>query len=106
MSNEPDDLYHAPGNASLRKYNGVLVSGRREDVLQLRALLSRGYAVHVRGMGRADSIMVLSACRKCGVIVEMTTEEAYTPWWQCHWYERLCHDCWKETAFKRADVMK
>jgi hypothetical protein len=103
-NDERNGLHHVERiDPSLREYYGILVSGKREDVIQLNALLSRGYAVHVRGMGRADSIMVISACRKCGTLVEMTTEEAYTPWWQCHWYERLCHDCWKDLALKRAE---
>jgi hypothetical protein len=103
VSNESDDLHHVTGNANLREYRGVLVSGRHEDVLQLHTLLSRGYAVHVRGMGRADSIMVISACRKCGMLVEMTVEEAYTPWWQCAWYERMCHDCWKKIVLEKTE---
>jgi hypothetical protein len=104
VSNERDDLHHAPRNTSLREYYGVLVSRRREDVLQLRALLSRGNDVYVRGMGGSDTLMVISACRKCGKLVEMTTEEAYTPWWQCAWYDRMCHDCWKDLVLRRTEI--
>jgi len=39
---------------------------------------------------------MLAACRKCGAIVEMTTEEAATPIWCCQGPDRLCVDCYKK----------
>lgn len=88
--------YNLPGRLReyLREYYRILVSGRREDVSELRTMLSPGRDLRIRGMGARDTIMVLSSCRKCGSLVEMTTEEAYTPWWCCSWADRLCNDCW------------
>jgi len=36
---------------------------------------------------------VIAACRKCGELVEMTTEEACTPVWNCGPKDRVCMDC-------------
>lgn len=46
---------------------------------------------------------MISACRKCGKLVEMTTEEAYTPEYQCTWKDRLCHDCYVEEKARRGE---
>jgi len=37
---------------------------------------------------------MIAACRKCGKLVEMTTEEAYTPLWSCGKYDRICDECY------------
>lgn len=44
---------------------------------------------------------MISSCRKCGKLVEMTTEEAYTPEWCCRWSDRLCQQCYQEAAAKQ-----
>lgn len=47
---------------------------------------------------------MIAACRRCGKLVEMTTEEAYTPAWCCQWYDRLCRDCYEEERAQRDTI--
>jgi len=50
---------------------------------------------------------MIAACRKCGKLVEMTTEEVYTPAWCCTGPDRLCVDCWKEPSrLERSGVVE
>jgi hypothetical protein len=39
---------------------------------------------------------MIAACRQCGKLVEMTTEEAYTPVWSCQWWDRICATCYRK----------
>ena len=43
---------------------------------------------------------IISACRECGTLVEMTTEEAYTPIWCCEGFCRLCNTCFRKKKDK------
>ena len=44
---------------------------------------------------------MITSCRKCGKLTVMSTEEAYTPVWQCQWYERLCPECYNREKARR-----
>ncbi len=46
---------------------------------------------------------MLSACRKCGALVDMTAEEAYTPIWCCSESDRLCFQCWDDEIARKSE---
>jgi len=39
---------------------------------------------------------MISACRKCGKLVEMTIEEAFKPACLCRWWDRICATCYRK----------
>ena len=47
---------------------------------------------------------MIAPCRKCGKLVEITTEEAYTPVWCCSGFDRYCLDCHDE--FYREELLR
>jgi len=47
---------------------------------------------------------MIAACRKCGKLVEMTTEEAYTPLWSCGEYDRICRECYDEAKAAKGPI--
>jgi len=49
-----------------------------------------------RTTGNSEGGIMISACRECGKLVEMTTEEAMTPAWCCQWFDRICASCYRK----------
>jgi len=50
-------------------------------------------------------LIMISGCRKCGKLVEMTTEEAFTPIWCCNELDRLCVECFEKMKIHNVDMI-
>jgi hypothetical protein len=58
------------------------------------ANIRRIKGIQPAGLSKGGSM--IAACRQCGKLVEMTTEEAYTPVWNCQWWDRICATCYRK----------